>query len=316
MTNPDQLTDRYANNNDVSIHYMAGGSGPLVVLIHGYPDFWYTWRHQIERLVATHSVAAMDSRGFNLSDAPKGVENYAMEHLVDDVAAVIAAEGRESATIVGHDWGGATAWAFAKANPELTERLIIVNTPHPAAISSEMRRSGSTQKGAFAYAQDFRKVGSEAALDAAGLADFMARDDVGRERYTEAFKRSDFEAMMNYYRQNPPDRVHDVAPNPIEVPVLQFHGLDDPVLLASSLNNTWQHLAHTWTLVTIPNAGHWPHHDQPELVTNTMCHWLNQKIPTLASAERPDSTADGCCASPASEPAANLESGNEAICCG
>ncbi len=294
VTNP-QLEDRYATNNGVKIHYMAGGSGPLVVFIHGFPDFWYSWRHQIDGLLATHSVAAMDTRGFNLSDAPRGVENYSMEHLVGDVAAVILNEARESATIVGHDWGGATAWAFAQANPSLTERLIIVNVPHPAAMSTEMKRPGSSQLGAFAYTHDFRQEGSERAMNADALAEFLARDDTSRDRYAEAFKRSDVEAMMNYYRQNPPDRAHDTSPRPITAPVLQFHGLDDPVLLADSLDGTWHHLAQTWTLVTIPRAGHWPHHDQPDLVTNTMRQWLSQPIPTLEPVERPDSPLSGCC---------------------
>jgi len=316
MSKSPALTDRYADNDGVAIHYMAGGRGPLVVLIHGFPDFWYTWRHQINGLLATHSVAALDSRGFNLSDAPKGVQNYAMEHLVDDVAAVIANEERDSAVVVGHDWGGATAWAFAQAKPELTERLVIVNLPHPAAMSAAMTRFGNAQAGAFAYAQDYRQEGSETALDANSLADFMARDDGDREQYVEAFERSDFEAMMNYYRQNPPGRVHDASPAAIEAPVLQFHGLDDPVLLADSLNGTWQYLAHTWTLVTIPNAGHWPHHDQPDLVTDTLCHWLNQEIPTLAPVEQPDSSMSGCCVSPPEDPAASHESGDEVVCCG
>ncbi len=309
------LADRYANSDGVKIHYMAGGSGPLVVFIHGFPDFWYTWRHQIDGLLATHSVAAMDTRGFNLSDAPQGVENYAMEHLVGDVAAVIANEGRESATIVGHDWGGATAWAFAQKHPELTERLVIVNVPHPAAMSAELKRPGSSQQGAFSYTHDFRKEGSESAMDADDLANFLARDDVGRAMYAAAFKRSDFEAMMNYYRQNPPDRAHNTSALPIEAPVLQFHGLDDPVLLADSLDGTWRHLAHTWTLVTIPGAGHWPHHDQPDLVTDTMRQWLSQPIPTLEPVERPESPIAGCCGSPTGTQEDD-ESKPESICCG
>jgi len=315
MTDPLRLTDCYADNDGVAIHYMTGGAGPLVVFIHGFPDFWYTWRHQINGLLATHSVAAMDSRGFNLSDAPKGAANYSMEHLVADVAAVIANEGHDSAAIVGHDWGGATAWAFAQANPELTERLVIVNTPHPAAISAAMKRPGSSQGGAFAYTHDYRQEGSENQLDANALADFLARDDISRERYAEAFERSDFEAMINYYRQNPPERTHNTTNVAIDVPVLQFHGLDDPVLLADSLNDTWRHLGHTWTLVTIPNAGHWPHHDQPDLVTDTMCHWLNQPIPVLASVTRPDSAIAGCCGSPAMAPPGDRDTKDPNICC-
>jgi len=290
-----ELTDRYADNDGVKIHYMAGGSGPLIVFVHGFPDFWYTWRNQIEGLLATHSIAAIDLRGFNLSDAPKGTENYAIQHIVNDVAAVIDNEQHDSAVIVGHDWGGATAWAFAQTRPELTERLIIVNVPHPAAMAAEMERPGNVQRAAFAYAGDYRKQGSENTLDPTVLANFLGRDDASRDRYVEAFERSDFEAMMNYYRQNPPGEARTAQPAVIDVPVLQFHGLDDPVLLADSLNSTWKHVAHTWTLITIPNAGHWPHHDQPDFVTQTMSNWLAQPVPTLEAMHQPNSAAAGCC---------------------
>jgi pimeloyl-ACP methyl ester carboxylesterase len=118
----------------------------------------------------------MDLRGFNLSDAPKGLENYATEHLVDDVAAVIANEERDSAVVVGHDWGGVTAWAFAQAKPELTERVVVVNVPHPQAMSTDMKRSGSAQTGAFAYTRDFRQAIS---LPDGGSDDLVAEVDAG-----------------------------------------------------------------------------------------------------------------------------------------
>jgi len=104
-----------------------------------------------------------------------------------------------------------------------------------------MGRPGNSQRAAFAYIEGFRKEGSENALSSDALAEFLARDDYSRDRYAEAFERSDFEAMMNLYRQNPSE---GVAAGAVDVPVLQFHGLDDPVLLADSLNGTWQHLAH------------------------------------------------------------------------
>ena len=90
----------------MKIHYASLGKGPLVVMIHGFPDFWYSWRHQMEALAQNFQVVAIDQRGYNLSDKPKGVENYDMRLLVADVAAVIRHPGREHATIVGHDWGG------------------------------------------------------------------------------------------------------------------------------------------------------------------------------------------------------------------
>ncbi len=301
MTTHLDLEDRYTENDGVKIHYMAGGSGPLVLFVHGFPDFWYSWRHQIDGLVGDYRVVAMDTRGFNLSDAPAEVEAYSLDHLVSDVAAVIAAEDEDQAVIVGHDWGGATAWAFAQAHPEQITALVVVNVPHPAAMAAEMQRPGSSQPAAFGYAADFRAANSEAALDAESLASFVARDEESQRLYTEAFNRSSFEAMMNYYRQNPAEsRLQQTPTVPVDVPVLQLHGLDDPVLLAASLNNTWQYLANTWTLVTIPGAGHWPHHDQPDLVTQSISQWLSTSKHVTAVppnigeiAGNPDA---GCCA--------------------
>lgn len=297
----DTLTHRYADNRGVKIHYMSGGTGPLVVFVHGFPDFWYTWRHQIEGLLGAFAVAAMDTRGYNLSGAPTAAADYAMEHLVDDVAAVIANEHRDAAVLVGHDWGGAIAWAVAQQRPDLVSRLVVVNVPHPEAMAEELQRPGNAQAAAFAYASAFAEPGSEGGLSAEALADTVARDPESRQRYLEAFEQSSFRSMMHYYRQGSTQRRDQ--PSPIVVPVLQFHGLNDPALLADSLNNTWRHLGHTWTLVTIPGAGHWAHHDQPELITRTMLAWLLQPEPTIADSPElhiPNTSTDGsdaggCC---------------------
>src|SRR5579885_3699992 len=102
-----RVQEGYADSNGVKIHYASLGQGPLVVMIHGFPDYWYTWRDQMEALSDKFQCVAIDQRGYNLSDKPKGVENYAMKLLVGDVAAVIKSLGRDKAIIVGHDWGGA-----------------------------------------------------------------------------------------------------------------------------------------------------------------------------------------------------------------
>ena len=126
------MTHGYAvSEGGVKIHYASLGNGPLVVMIHGFPDFWYSWRHQMAALSDTFQVVAIDQRGYNLSDKPKGVESYDMRLLVGDVAAVIRHLGRDKATIVGHDWGGVVAWQFAMNLPQMTENLVILNLPHP-----------------------------------------------------------------------------------------------------------------------------------------------------------------------------------------
>ena len=291
------LNDRYANNDGVDIHYVAAGSGPLIVLIHGFPDFWYTWRHQLDTLAETHTVAAMDTRGFNLSDKPASEAQYDMKYLVDDVAAVIANENRQSAVIVGHDWGAVTAWTFAAAKPDLIDRLVILSIPHPNNIAAALSEPESPQASNLAYTKDFQKPGSENAFDAAGMADFMSRNDPEvRARYQTAFEQTSFAGAMNYYRQNTFQTLaEDHAQfDPIDVPVLQFHGLENPAFLPEGLNNTWQHLSSSWTLMTIPNAGHWPHHDQPDLVTAVIRDWLVQPH-TLNDRDASQDTAGGCC---------------------
>ena len=109
----EEVSHHYVDNNGVKIHYVKAGSGPLVVMVHGFPDYWYSWRHQMNGLKKDFTVVAMDQRGYNRSDQPDGVDAYAMPNLVSDVVAVIRDTGAAKATVVGHDWGGAVAWQVA-----------------------------------------------------------------------------------------------------------------------------------------------------------------------------------------------------------
>src|SRR5205814_4225340 len=138
----------YADSNGVKIHYAALGDkkNPLIVMIHGFPDFWYTWRDQMEALSKDYYCVAIDQRGYNLSDKPKGVENYDMRLLIGDVAAVIKHLGRERAIIVGHDWGGMVAWQLAMNVPQMVDRLIILNLPHPRGLTRELANNPAQQK--------------------------------------------------------------------------------------------------------------------------------------------------------------------------
>ncbi len=271
-----RVTHRYAASAGVKIHYATLGAGPLIVMIHGFPDFWYSWRHQMEGLSANFQVAAIDLRGYNLSDKPKGLDSYAMPLLVADVAAVIRDLGKDKAIIVGHDWGGAVAWQFALRNPQMTEKLVVLNLPHPRGLSRELVHNPQ-QASNSQYARNFQKEGSEKALTAEGLARWVT-DPQAREKYVEAFRRSDFEAMMNIYRANYPREPYaeppaGAIPN-LAMPVLLFHGLKDTYLLSGALNNTWDWINSDLTLVTIPTAGHFVQHDAADLVTRTMRAWL------------------------------------------
>ena len=265
----------YADSNGVKIHYATLGSGPLMVMIHGFPDFWYSWRDQMQALSDTYQCVAIDQRGYNLSDKPKGVENYDMRLLVGDVAAVVKSLGRDKAIIVGHDWGGMVAWSFAMTYPQMTDKLIILNLPHPRGLRRELAHNPQQQKNSQ-YARNFQQPDAASKLTAEGLARRIADPEV-RAKYVEAFQRSDFEAMLNYYKANYPREPYTEDASPlvkVQAPVLMFHGLKDTALLSGALNNTWDWLDKDLTLVTVPGAGHWVQQDASDLVSRTMKWWL------------------------------------------
>lgn len=277
---PDEASlgkDGYAQSGEVKIHYVTAGTGPLVVLIHGFPDYWYTWRRQMPALAKHFQVVAMDQRGFNLSGQPVGVTNYAMDRLVGDVDAVIRHFGREKAVVVGHDWGGAVAWSFAMAHPERTDRLVILNLPHPNGFMRELARNPEQQKNS-SYAREFQKPEAASKLTAEGLARWVP-DAAVRANYEAAFRRSSFEGMLNFYKANYPREPYtesSVERPKVACPVLMFHGLKDTALLSPALNGTWDWIASDLTLVTAPNAGHWVQQDAADLVTRSMVAWLNR----------------------------------------
>jgi pimeloyl-ACP methyl ester carboxylesterase len=130
----------HASVNGIRLHYVEAGAGPLVVLLHGFPEFWYSWRHQIPALAAAgFRVRAPDLRGYNDSDKPAGVAPYRLPLLSADVAGLIRAAGVQRAAVVGHDWGGGIAWDVALRHPEVVERLAVLNAPHPLAFLRELR---------------------------------------------------------------------------------------------------------------------------------------------------------------------------------
>ena len=277
----------HADSDGVKIHYASLGEGPLVVMIHGFPDFWYTWRDQMDALSSDFKVVALDLRGYNRSDKPEGVEQYRMPLLVADVAAVIRHHGEDSAIIVGHDWGGAVAWTFALTRPEMTERLVILNLPHPNGLARELRTNPKQYENS-SYVRTFQEKGPDAPdvffgrpMTPQTLSGWV-QDPAAREHYIEAFELSDFTAMLNYYKANyPRTKPGDAAPAgpslpKATMPVLMFHGLDDQALLPGGLNDTWEWLEKDLTLVTVPGAGHFVQQDASELVTKTMKWWLSR----------------------------------------
>ena len=140
--------DGFVDSDGVKIHYVSLGrkEDPLVVLIHGFPDFWYSWRAEMPELAKHFHVVAIDQRGYNLSGQPEGVENYTAAKLVGDAVAVVKHFGAAKAVIVGHDWGGLVAWTFAMTHPEITDRLIVLNLPHPRGLLRELATTRTAEE--------------------------------------------------------------------------------------------------------------------------------------------------------------------------
>ena len=278
----EEVEHHTANSDGIKIHYVATGpsDAPLVVMIHGFPDFWYTWRSQMEALRNDYRVIAVDLRGYNHSDKPDGVESYRLELLTSDIAAVIANTGRESATVVGHDWGGAVAWSLAMNQPARVENLIILNLPHPKGLSRELANSEAQQQ-ASGYAFFFQQPDSHKQLTAdqlVGISQTNA-DEQTKARYLEAFNNSSIEAMINYYKANYPRPGEEfMAEYPqVQMPVLMFHGLADTALLPGALSGTWDWVDNTLTLITIPGVNHWVQRDAAAQVNENMIDWLERR---------------------------------------
>ena len=272
-----KVEEGFADSNGVKIHYATMGAGPLVVMIHGFPDFWFTWRKQMAGLADKYQTVAIDQRGYNLSDKPQGVDKYDMRLLTGDVIAVIRHFGKDKAVVVGHDWGGAVAWQLALNAPQFVERLVILNVPHPRGLRRELVHNPE-QTAASDYARNFQQESFETQLNAEQLLAWV-KDPDAKQMYFDALKRSDLTAMLNYYRRNYPSPPYQEDTSPVmktKMPVLMLYGLKDPRLLPAALNSTWDWMGEDFTLTTFPNAAHFVQQDAADLVTRTMRAWLER----------------------------------------
>jgi pimeloyl-ACP methyl ester carboxylesterase len=170
----------FVDSDGVKLHYVVAGEGPLLVLLHGFPDYHYTWRDQIAALSKHFEVVALNLRGYNKSDKPEGVDNYKIEKLVADVAAVLAHFKQKKMTLAGHDWGGAIAWTFAMTHPDKVDRLMILNLPHPNGLIRELANNPEQEKNSQ-YARDFQKPEAAKSIKPEALA-LWVKEPEAREK--------------------------------------------------------------------------------------------------------------------------------------
>jgi epoxide hydrolase 4 len=206
-----ELREGYAEIGDQRLHYMEAGDGPLIVLLHGFPEFWYGWREQIQPLAASgFRVVAPDTRGYNLSSKPDGVAAYDTDKLAADIRGLIHELGAESALLAGHDWGGSIAWATAMNHPEVVDRLAILNAAHPRKLSQGLHHPGQLRKSWYFFFFDLPEL-PETVVHADNWHFFRhflrdahpAYTTEEIERYVEAWSQPGAATgMINYYRSS------------------------------------------------------------------------------------------------------------------
>ena len=280
----------YVTANGLRLHCVVAGEGPLMLFLHGFPEFWYEWKEQLKEFGKDFLAVAPDLPGYNLSDKPSGLEAYRGNVLIEDIRGLADHFRREQKFIlVGHDWGGGLAWAFAIAHPEYLQKLVIVNAPHPA-IFARLLASNSDQQSASQYMLMFRSPGAEAMLSAnnyAALVTAVLGDLLKSGAFHEADKDAYLKAWaqpgaltggLNYYRANhlgPPvpsamasaigasdNLAADPAQMTVKVPTLVIWGEKDIALTTHNLEGL-ERFVPDLTVKRIPDGSHWVIHEKP-----------------------------------------------------
>lgn len=265
---------------------------PLVVMLHGFPECWYSYRHQMRALSDRFDCAAVEMRGYGETDAPRGVSNYSLDKLVGDVADIIHALGREKAVVIGHDWGGAVAWATALTRVEVVERLIVLNCPHPARFSRELARNPRQMLRSW-YMLFFQipwlpeaimRRGNFATL-LSGMRDMAVQKSAISDEDLEYFRAAlknpyAITAAINYYRAmfrsqlRPSSRRANSFDGKIAIPTMLIWGEDDFALGKELTYGMEPLFSGEFQLKYIADCGHWVQQEKPEQVNQHIAEFL------------------------------------------
>jgi epoxide hydrolase 4 len=288
-------SEGFAQLGSIRLHYVEAGTGPLVVLLHGFPEFWFGWRYQIPALAAAgFRVVAPDMRGYNLSSKPKGVHCYAVHALAADVRDLIGERGEERAFLVGHDWGAVVAWYVAMNHPEVVARLAILNGPHPRRMLRGLRRPRQMARSWYVFffhlpwlPERTVRAGrwwlGRNALATAARADAFSPDDV--ERYIDAWSQPGaVTAMINYYRaasRRAPTQMQ-AALRPVTAPTRIIWGERDRYLGTELAEPERADVPNLEQVIRVADASHWVQHDQPDRVTSLLVEFFRCAVPVPA----------------------------------
>ncbi|MEM7649779.1 MAG: alpha/beta hydrolase [Cyanobacteria bacterium P01_A01_bin.70] len=281
------LQHQFLNTNGIRLHYVTQGHGPLLLLLHGFPEFWYTWRHQIPVFAEHFTVVALDLRGYNDSDKPTDISAYTLSELGKDIAGVITALGYDQCYLVGHDWGGAIAWHVAYTYPDQVAKLIVLNCPHPRRFLDGFADPGQWLRSAYIgffqlpwlpewvlQADDYQFV--DRVFDQLAV-NRRAITAIDIQAFKTALARPGaLQGSLNYYRNLlSPSLLQQTWPV-LAVPTLMIWGEDDPVF-ASALATAEEHVRE-FHLRYIAHCGHWVPQEYPELVNQYMGEFLGVSV--------------------------------------
>lgn len=289
----ENIEKQFIRAGDITLHTVFAGpeDGEPIVLLHGFPEFWYGWRVQIPVLAeAGYRVIVPDQRGYNLSEKPSGVQSYSIGTLARDVKNLVETLGYEQVYLVGHDWGAAVAWAVSLIYPELLKKLVIINVPHPGVMQKQFQSLNLQQISKSWYIGFFQIPALPEVLLSANNYANMARAMTGSslpETFSEAeiaeYKRAwdqpgALTAMINWYRaiarrtgRSGGSMSADSAR--VTVPTLILWGEQD-VALEKSMAKDSVELCEDGELIYFPNATHWLQHDKPNAVNRELLAFL------------------------------------------
>ncbi|HEX7364058.1 MAG TPA: alpha/beta hydrolase [Dehalococcoidia bacterium] len=283
----DRFEHKFADVNNVRLHYVTEGSGKLIMFLHGFPEFWYAWKNQLIEFGQDYLAVAPDMRGYNLSSKPAEVEQYRMKYLIEDIVALIEHLGYKKCFLVAHDWGAGVAWPFAIRYPDYLDKLIIINGPHPVTFTRELRDNPQQQK-ASRYILVHRTPEAEQILcrDNYGeLANSLLQDGLKQGYFTEEDRQAYMNAWsqpgaltggLNYYRAarlgpftGEGDDVLSLDPSllTVKVPTLVIWGEKDKWLLPGNLEGLEKYVPYL-TIKRISDGSHWVIHEKPELINS------------------------------------------------
>lgn len=284
-----EVQHRTIQGDGAVLHVAVAGSGPPVILLHGFPENWQSWRHQIPALVAAGYSAWMpDLRGYNRSGIPARRDAYHLRHLIADVAAIVRATKHPRAHIVGHDWGGIIAWTFAGNYPALVDRLVILNAPHMQIYLDKVWRTSQAFRSGYVLffllpvvpervlaAGHFWLVRRMFRLMPARRATFT---DADIDDYIRGLAQPGaLKAALDYYRANVlPGKVRLASHARTDAETLIIWGEQDPALGSFLLEGT-QRFAPRLRIHCIPSAGHWVQNEAPDEVNHALVRFLAQR---------------------------------------